>query len=531
MIPRKIHQIWFSSDTVPQPGTPESWRDLNPGWVYKLWNGEELLNLVDRHFPAFSALYRSYPNFAQRGDLARYMLLWLEGGIYADTDTECLASLEPLANEDRAVLCEEPPSHWHEGACAGFDRLLCTATMASPARHDFWLHVLRVAHRMRHAKDKDVLDSTGPRMLMGAWLSFNAPELFSINSAHLFTPIDKWGNRVPGPASGDHAGLQLCTHLWAGSWFGRRKETAWQRVKLGYWKARAALTGPRSRSLAEASAGIDRSALARPVSGPDNGEPPMVAVFTPVRDGAPFLERHFELVASLDYPRDRIRIVWCEGGSQDDSRHRLEALKRRHEGNFAGIDIIGFDSGLRLPRRKRWKPKYQLKRRSALARVRNTMVDRGLRDTDDKVLWIDVDVCDYPSGILRQLLAEGDRIITPDCVTVPDGPSFDRNAFAETVSPRNYNYFKQIIGGLHQPPDRWKGRKVLHDFRYARKVPLSAVGGTMLLVDAGLYRAGLRFPERPYRHLVETEGFGILARDLGVTPVGLPSVTIRHVNS
>ena len=41
-----------------------------------------------------------------------------------------------------------------------------------------------------------------------------------------------------------------------------------------------------------------------------------------------------------------------------------------------------------------------------------------------------------------------------------------------------------------------------------------------------LHRGGLRFPEQPYRDLIETEGFGALAKDLGVVPVGLPRVEI-----
>jgi hypothetical protein len=52
----------------------------------------------------------------------------------------------------------------------------------------------------------------------------------------------------------------------------------------------------------------------------------------------------------------------------------------------------------------------------------------------------------------------------------------------------------------------------------------------MLLVDANCHRAGLRFPERPYRYLIETEGFGMMARDSGVIPRGLPQVEIRHAN-
>jgi hypothetical protein len=51
----------------------------------------------------------------------------------------------------------------------------------------------------------------------------------------------------------------------------------------------------------------------------------------------------------------------------------------------------------------------------------------------------------------------------------------------------------------------------------------------MLLVDASLHRGGLRFPELPYRDHIETEGFGLLARDLGVGAIGLPQVEILHV--
>ncbi|MDN2584243.1 hypothetical protein [Aquibium sp. ELW1220] len=60
------------------------------------------------------------------------------------------------------------------------------------------------------------------------------------------------------------------------------------------------------------------------------------------------------------------------------------------------------------------------------------------------------------------------------------------------------------------------------------RVPLNSVGGTALFVHSDVHRAGLKFPEIPYECLIETEAFGQLARDLGVTPVGLPKVQVRH---
>ncbi|MEL6920007.1 MAG: glycosyl transferase, partial [Pseudomonadota bacterium] len=80
------------------------------------------------------------------------------------------------------------------------------------------------------------------------------------------------------------------------------------------------------------------------------------------------------------------------------------------------------------------------------------------------------------------------------------------------------------------PADHWY-RRHLHDLRYLDIVPLTGVGGTNLLVADQVHRAGLRFPERPYRDLIETEAFGRLANDLAVVPYGLPNVTVTHANA
>jgi hypothetical protein len=109
--------------------------------------------------------------------------------------------------------------------------------------------------------------------------------------------------------------------------------------------------------------------------------------------------------------------------------------------------------------------------------------------------------------------------------------TFDRNSFVRAAPDREDEayYFSHLKDGLFMPdPDYW-GRLLMSDLRHSEQVPLDAVGGTMLLVDAGLHRAGFRFPEIPYEGLIETEGFGALSRDLGVRPIGLPRVEVVHV--
>ncbi|MHA3914324.1 glycosyltransferase family protein [Halovulum sp. GXIMD14793] len=181
--------------------------------------------------------------------------------------------------------------------------------------------------------------------------------------------------------------------------------------------------------------------------------------------------------------------------------------------------------------RSRWKPKFQAKRRSVLAQVRNHLIAKGLRPQDKWCLWIDVDVCDYPPDVLNRLLDTRASVVVPNCVLDPAGQSFDMNSFVEMHGSRDYRYYKRCHGGVFQPPIGYGGRRHLNNLRFVNQTHLTGVGGTMLLVRADLHRAGLIFPERPYCDLLETEGFGKLCCDFGVTPIGLPNLEIRHVKS
>lgn len=531
MIPRIIHQTWRSPVYDREDGSPESWKTRNPDWTYRLWTDADLEDFVAAEFPDFLDLYRSYPNPVQRADLGRYMLLHRFGGVYADMDTDCLASLDAIATDDRVILCEEPRLHWDAHLMVGLDRLFFNGTMASPAGHPFWKHVIDFAWRCRHAAAKDVIRSTGPLVLSGAVRSWPTPSDLSLNSCHLFAPLDRDGGPAGDAVAGDYAALRLSRHNWASSWFETPPETRWSAIKGWLRKWRAAAAGGRRLDPGAALRSIDRDRLLSPLPDIDPDDLPAVAVFVPVRDGAAFIDRHFELVRALDYPKDKLRIVYGEGGSSDGSRDRLEALRDRHRAEFRGIEVLGDAPAARIARKDRWKPKFQRRRRGALARARNAMIERGLRDDDEWVLWLDVDICDFSPDILRRLLATGEKIVNPDCRLDPDGPSYDLNAFVETASPRPSEYYKHVLGGLFQPPaDYWR-RQHLHDLRYLGAAPLTAVGGTMLLVHGSVHHSGLKFPARPYKHLIETEAFGLLANDAGLAPVGLPNLYTVHVRS
>ena len=531
MIPRKIHQTWSDPVYTGEHGTPESWRMHNPGWEYRLWTDSDLEAFVAGTYPEFLELYLGYPNIVQRADLGRYLLLHHFGGVYADVDTDCLASLDVLAGEDRVVFCEEPGRHWDQARVVGLDRLYFNGTIASPAGHPFWPHLLDIVRRCRHAAEKDVIGSTGPLVLTGAIGSWPDRSSLSLNSCHLFAPLDSGGRGAEDRPHGDYAACRLSRHNWANTWFSDLPETRYSRLKGKWRKWRVRSAQPRQLTRAEAESRIDRQMLLGPLPALDEDNLPNVVICVPARDAAPFIDRHFELVAALDYPGDRLSLAYCEGDSTDDTLARLMAKRDELGRQFRRFEVLSRPTGYWLPRRKRWDPKLQRQRRGAIARARNALVAEALRDGDEWALWLDADVCDFAPGILRDLLSVGEKIVTPNCVIESGGSSYDLNAFRTIGEPRRSDYYKHVVGGLFQPPSDYWFRRHLHDMRYVDRVPLDSVGATMLLVHGSVHRAGLDFPEVPYCDLIETEAFGRLASDFGLQPVGLPNLEIIHVNS
>jgi hypothetical protein len=521
MIPSIIHQTWRDANVPPDMGEPDSWRRFNPDWSYRLWTDRDLELFMQEHFSELLPLYRSYPNPVQRADLARYCLLYIHGGVYADIDTRCLASLEILAGEDRVLLCEEPVRNRRFAVSRGLSRLYFNGTMASPARHPFWLHVIELCVRARHGARKDVIESTGPLILSAAVESWQQPGDLALHSAHLFSPEKGDEPEQYGPIP-----QTISEHLWAGTWL--RKSRQRNRIDLlGHMRRlRHRLTRGAVLSEAKLRSTVDMDLLRAPLA--DADPHPRIAVFVPVRDGAATLERNLAQIMGLDYPLSRLRVVYCEGDSTDGSADLIAGMIAEHAGRFRGMRLIHHGTGRAPPRDRRWLPKYQRRRRAAIASVRNAMIAEGLADDDEWVLWLDCDVVSIPADALTRLLAERRKIVVPDCVLEPGGRSFDLNTYLEVPGASLRQRYKHMRGGIAQPPaDVWH-RRHLHDLRYLTRIEVDAVGGTMLLVHSSVHRAGLGFPERPYRDLIETEAFGRAARDLGVPALALPQVEIVH---
>lgn len=93
VLPKRIHQIWLGSP-LPEKYKrwTESWQKFNPDWEYKLWTDENIDEVkIERR-----DLLNSITHLGQKSDFLRYHILNQFGGLYVDTDFECLKSFDDL---------------------------------------------------------------------------------------------------------------------------------------------------------------------------------------------------------------------------------------------------------------------------------------------------------------------------------------------------------------------------------------------------------------------------------------------------
>jgi mannosyltransferase OCH1-like enzyme len=92
LVPRVFHRVWLGDESMPEEFVAygETWVEHHPGWEMRFWTEDNLPELERTEVldPARVG--------AERVDILRYELLWRFGGVYVDTDFECLRSIEPL---------------------------------------------------------------------------------------------------------------------------------------------------------------------------------------------------------------------------------------------------------------------------------------------------------------------------------------------------------------------------------------------------------------------------------------------------
>jgi inositol phosphorylceramide mannosyltransferase catalytic subunit len=119
-IPPIIHFIWLGSP-FPSPCQDiiDSWHRFHPFWSIKVWTDADAKTFPFRNLKAYDAA----KNYGEKADIFRYEILYLYGGIYADTDVQCLRPFD--------VLCQS--CDFFSGLAA--DHFLGNALIGAAPRH------------------------------------------------------------------------------------------------------------------------------------------------------------------------------------------------------------------------------------------------------------------------------------------------------------------------------------------------------------------------------------------------------------
>ncbi|KAK3939329.1 glycosyltransferase family 32 protein [Diplogelasinospora grovesii] len=107
--PRKIWQTWKTDPYNFEKrdfDTARSWTTRNPGWRYEVLTDSNDLAYVEAHFgpgglnrPDIVEMYRAINATIIKADLLRYMVMYAEGGVYADIDVEALKPVSRFVPE------------------------------------------------------------------------------------------------------------------------------------------------------------------------------------------------------------------------------------------------------------------------------------------------------------------------------------------------------------------------------------------------------------------------------------------------
>ena len=141
-----------------------SWERLHPGWGVTFWNDSlpeaapnpNLEPYVAAHFPWFLPTWRRLCYPIMRLDAARYMWLYVHGGVYADLDIKATRSMDSYLGGLDVILPAVSLPHskrlgcWKRGATNAPPGKACGTHignwwMASKPKHPLWLDMLRCA--------------------------------------------------------------------------------------------------------------------------------------------------------------------------------------------------------------------------------------------------------------------------------------------------------------------------------------------------------------------------------------------------
>jgi mannosyltransferase OCH1-like enzyme len=161
-IPLILHQMWLSPNNADPPKKYEkaqsTWVNYHPNWEIKIWNSEKIDVFVLQYFPQYYEQFTNLPKIILKCDIARMMVLFIEGGLYADLDFYCLKPFDNFLCDKEIAVFQEIQEHQIQG------KKLFNGILASKPNHYFIGNYIdqMFINVNKNIKNIDVMYTTGP---------------------------------------------------------------------------------------------------------------------------------------------------------------------------------------------------------------------------------------------------------------------------------------------------------------------------------------------------------------------------------
>mmetsp|Transcript_36265 Transcript_36265/g.76309 ORF Transcript_36265/g.76309 Transcript_36265/m.76309 type:complete len:465 (+) Transcript_36265:103-1497(+) len=175
------------------------------GWCVFYWSDAELAKLVHMYYPLLAPTYDALPLGVMRSDLARYLVVALYGGWYADTDIVCRDTLDHLERRSsEGLLLLRQPSKPEDLVTNVNISGVANFLFGSTANHPFWSAVMAEIFEMGGpvragrppTNHRDVVARTGPGLLTrAARKAFRTPPGWDLDTS----PFAKTAVHTAGP--------------------------------------------------------------------------------------------------------------------------------------------------------------------------------------------------------------------------------------------------------------------------------------------------------------------------------------------
>lgn len=219
MIPKIIHQMAPKDKSRWHPAWPmcqETWFRQYSDFEYQMWTEDRVIEFISEKYPMYSSTLKNTFEII-RIDIARFMILYEYGGIYADMDMYCYQNFYDDLTSPVCIV-----------KSASKESVLENSLMASIPNHIFFkfcitasMNRLREYPLIKQQNDFDpekVKFISGPKFLSEAYLCFDKKE-------EIYILPEKTYNQGPKKYNPQLKTRHLLTGLWGeDSYNNRMKE-------------------------------------------------------------------------------------------------------------------------------------------------------------------------------------------------------------------------------------------------------------------------------------------------------------------